>query len=336
MTTALPVGDMDRRHYLALVGSGLALSTAGCVGGDDDNGGENGGDDSSNDADNNSNDSDDSSSGSEGGSENGNDTEDEEKGEDDSGTDLEEIAFGQMLALTLESGDGEDPAYNDLAKPVLFEASAGDEVTITHSSNAFDAYLVLEGPNGSVVAENDDGDGISLNSSLNSRISTTLTESGEYTIWAVSYWSNSTGPFTLSLEEGLYSGDGTDDGGADDEEGSGTDEVFELESHELSQESGQINTTITFTYTEVGEEELSRIDVEIFVFDEDGVRLSRRGSTPNVVRPGTTLREELSPMFDVEPDEVGSYIIRLSNGFGSEEREFEFDGGEFRERVTGW
>jgi len=31
---------MDRRHYLALVGSGLALSTAGCVGGDDDNGGE--------------------------------------------------------------------------------------------------------------------------------------------------------------------------------------------------------------------------------------------------------------------------------------------------------
>ena len=194
---------MDRRHYLALVGSGLALSTAGCAGGDDDNGGDNGGDDSSN--------------GGESGSENSNDNEDGEKGEDDSGTDSEEIAFGQTLDLTLESGDGEDPAYNDLAKPVLFEASAGDEVTITQTSDAFDAYLMVEGPSGSVVAESDDGDGIGLNS----RVSTTLTESGEYTIWPGSFSGSDTGPFTLSLEEGLYSGDGTDDGddSSDDDNG---------------------------------------------------------------------------------------------------------------------
>jgi hypothetical protein len=33
---------MDRRHYLALVGGGLTLSTAGCVGGDDDGSGDGG------------------------------------------------------------------------------------------------------------------------------------------------------------------------------------------------------------------------------------------------------------------------------------------------------
>lgn len=204
---------MDRRHYLTLVGSGLVLSTAGCAGNDGDNTGDNGENDSSN----GNNGSDDGNNSNANGSENGNDTEEEGRREENNGTNLEKIAFGQTQNLTVKSGDSEDPVYNDLAKPVLFEASAGDEVTITHSSNAFDAYLVLEGPNGSIIAENDDGDGISLNS----RISTTLTERGTYTIWAGSYSSgNSTGPFTLSLEEGLYSGDSTGDSDDDNDDNS--------------------------------------------------------------------------------------------------------------------
>lgn len=193
---------MDRRHYLALVGSGLVLSIAGCAGNDGANTGDNGENDSNND----NNGSDDGNNSNANGSENGNDTEEKGgRGEENNETNLEKIAFGETQNLTIKSGDSEDPVYNDLAKPVLFEASAGDEVTITHSSNAFDAYLVLEGPNGSIIAENDDGDGISLNS----RISTTLTERGTHTIWAGSYSGNTTGPFTLSLEEGLYSGDST-------------------------------------------------------------------------------------------------------------------------------
>jgi hypothetical protein len=242
---------MDRRRYLALVGSGLTLSIAGCTGDDDNNGGENGGDDSS--------------SGSEGGSENGNDTEDEEKGEDDSGTDLEEIAFGQTLDLTLESGDGEDPAYNDLAKPVLFEASADDEVTITQSSDAFDTFLVLEGPNGSVVAENDDGDGISLNS----RISTTLTESGEYTIWPGSFSGDSTGPFTLSLEEGLYSGSNTGSDNANNEDSTEYAGLVIEETEFVSDSNRFIAGNIVGTVlNDTGEETYAQ--AEATLYSEDG------------------------------------------------------------------
>ena len=114
-------------------------------------------------------------------------------------TNSEEISVGQTLDLTLELGDGMDPDYSNLAKPVLFEASAGDEVTITQASDAFDTYLLLAGPSGSAVARNDDGDGIGTNS----RISMTLDESGEYTIWAGSASGSEIGPFTLSLEQGM-------------------------------------------------------------------------------------------------------------------------------------
>ena len=114
-------------------------------------------------------------------------------------TNSEEISVGQTLDLTLELGDGMDPDYSNLAKPVLFEASAGDEVTITQASDAFDTYLLLAGPSGSAVARNDDGDGIGTNS----RISMTLDKSGEYTIWAGSASGSEIGPFTLSLEQGV-------------------------------------------------------------------------------------------------------------------------------------
>lgn len=99
---------------------------------------------------------------------------------------------------TLEEGDGQDPEYNDLAKPVTFEGSAGDTVQITQRSDAFDTYLVIEAPDGTVVAENDDGEGVSR---FNSRLTTTLDQTGEYTIWAGSFAGDATGEFTLTLEE---------------------------------------------------------------------------------------------------------------------------------------
>ena len=109
-----------------------------------------------------------------------------------------EFGYGSTREFKIELGDGRDPVYDGFAKPVRFDASAGDEVTITQTSDLFDTFLVLEGPDGSVVAKNDDGKEIGLDS----RIKTRLRKSGEYTIWAGSLMGNVAGPFTLSLERG--------------------------------------------------------------------------------------------------------------------------------------
>ncbi len=83
----------------------------------------------------------------------------------------------------------------------LFNGTAGAEVTITMTSNDFDAYLVLTDAVGAVIAEDDDSGG-----RLNAQISTTLPSDGAYTIIATSlraYRSNgqfsATGNFTLTL-----------------------------------------------------------------------------------------------------------------------------------------
>jgi len=80
-----------------------------------------------------------------------------------------------------------------------FSASAGQQVAILLTSAAFDTYLYLIGPSGSVIAQNDDGGG-----GTNSRIPSSsgfysLPASGTYTIEVTSYSTNKTGNYTLSL-----------------------------------------------------------------------------------------------------------------------------------------
>ena len=106
------------------------------------------------------------------------------------------LSYGASRELTLREGDGRDPEYGDLAKPMTFRGSSGDSVAITMTAE-FDTHLVLEGPDGAVVAENDD---IEFPSNTDSRIRTTLSADGEYTIWCGSFSGSSTGSFELSLE----------------------------------------------------------------------------------------------------------------------------------------
>ena len=107
------------------------------------------------------------------------------------------ITYGESRSFTLERDDGRDPRYADLAKPVTFDGTSGDRVTITMESGAFDAYLVLADPNGTVVAQNND---IPDGGGTDSRIQLTLPENGVYTIWAGSLSGDATGSFTLSLK----------------------------------------------------------------------------------------------------------------------------------------
>jgi len=106
------------------------------------------------------------------------------------------IGYGETYDGELEPGDGRDPQYQNLAKPVMFDGEDGDRVAISLNSEHFDPYLVLEGPDGSVIGEDDDSGDF-----FNSRLVTTLDQSGEYTIWAGSYSGRGTGSFTLELAE---------------------------------------------------------------------------------------------------------------------------------------
>ncbi len=77
-----------------------------------------------------------------------------------------------------------------------FDGRAGQYVTIDLKSSAFDTYLVLEGPEGYVIAENDDyGPG------TDSRISVELEQTGRYTVVASGYWEDSEGPYEVVVSE---------------------------------------------------------------------------------------------------------------------------------------
>lgn len=76
-----------------------------------------------------------------------------------------------------------------------FTGRAGQGVLIDLVSDAFDAYLLLVGPDGQVVAENDDGgDGV------NARLLVTLPTTGTYEIWVNTYGPQEVGAYTLTWQ----------------------------------------------------------------------------------------------------------------------------------------
>ncbi len=75
-----------------------------------------------------------------------------------------------------------------------FSGEAGQTVTIELMSEEFDTYLYLAGPGLREPLSDDDSAG-----DLNSRIVTTLPETGEYRIIVSGISSSATGNFTLSV-----------------------------------------------------------------------------------------------------------------------------------------
>jgi hypothetical protein len=111
---------------------------------------------------------------------------------------LTPAAGGDDLASGPVTGtiDGAHPA-----RDYIFEGAAGESVTITmaRTSGDLDTYLILIGPDGGIVAENDDA-GMGQ-----SQIVVALPESGTYTVRAGRFAAESgttSGDFTLTLERG--------------------------------------------------------------------------------------------------------------------------------------
>lgn len=75
-----------------------------------------------------------------------------------------------------------------------FEAGSGWTVTIDMMSTEFDTYLLLEGPGGVRVAQDDDG-----GEGTNARISYTTTASGTHKVIANSYSDSGRGAYTLRI-----------------------------------------------------------------------------------------------------------------------------------------
>jgi Bacterial pre-peptidase C-terminal domain len=105
------------------------------------------------------------------------------------------ISCGQSLSGSLATTDPYSTIRTtSYADTYTFSGTAGTAVTITLSSTAFDAWLVLKDPNGTVVAQDDDGNG-----GTNSKIAYTPAVSGTFKIEATSYSASVTGAYTIAL-----------------------------------------------------------------------------------------------------------------------------------------
>ena len=113
------------------------------------------------------------------------------------------ISFGQTINGTLSINDCplDDGSFYDVYS---FSATAGTQVSVSMQSSAFDTFLFLNNPDGSVLALDDDGGG-----GTNSRIGfITLPTTGTYTIFANSFWTpgdpqgdGGVGAYSLTLTE---------------------------------------------------------------------------------------------------------------------------------------
>lgn len=107
------------------------------------------------------------------------------------------ISVGQTVNGSLATSDCPlgDGSYYDAYS---FNGTAGQTISVFMSAS-FDTYLILRNPDGSTLAQDDDGGG-----GTNSRIPSvsgqlTLPTTGTYTILANSFLANVTGPYSLTL-----------------------------------------------------------------------------------------------------------------------------------------
>jgi hypothetical protein len=101
------------------------------------------------------------------------------------GTELNDILSHQDIP-TGQGGFGRD---------YVVQLQKGDKLLVELSSESFDTIITLLAPNGSTVAENDDGPDGTTNSLLFTRIN----ETGNYIIRVRSFGETGVGPFQLKV-----------------------------------------------------------------------------------------------------------------------------------------
>ena len=109
------------------------------------------------------------------------------------------VSVAAPINGALAATDCRLPADSSFIDVYTFAGTAGQTINITMTSSAFDAYLFLLSPSGSVLAEDDNGAG-----TTDARIPAgggnfTLPADGTYTIYANSVLAGMTGAYTLTL-----------------------------------------------------------------------------------------------------------------------------------------
>lgn len=245
--------------------------------------------------------------------------------------DAETITIGDTVNGTLDE-DNRRGVY-------VFAGEADQEVTITLTSDDFDAYLVLQDAAGEVLAEDDDSGG-----RLNAQIVYTLPESADYTIFATSLREYSSdgaffqaGDFTLALEgdaaaqppeptpaQPTPTPDQSDqpDTPSGDAQPITIGETVEgvLESAEaLFTFEGDVTQDVTVTVTSVA------FDAFVRVLDPNG----------DVIAEDDDSGGRLNPAVSLELPETGTYTIVVTSfrAISSDGRDFAT--GDFTLRVSG-
>ncbi len=96
----------------------------------------------------------------------------------------------------LEEGDSVHPQDGSFYDAYTFETKQGASIVVELRSDDFDPYLLLNGPEGDQLAQNDDvseGD-------LTARLALTAPADGTYTVFANSRSAGETGAYTLTIE----------------------------------------------------------------------------------------------------------------------------------------
>jgi hypothetical protein len=110
------------------------------------------------------------------------------------------ISYGDTVQGEIVDGGPDDPVYGDLSARHTFRGDRGDRVVVEMESSSFDTYLIIIGPSGNTIAEDDDG-----GFDTNSRVRFTLRQTGVHAIWAGSFTGTRTGSYTLTLSKVVFS-----------------------------------------------------------------------------------------------------------------------------------
>ena len=107
------------------------------------------------------------------------------------------LSCGGSVGGTLGSADCDSGPRGTgfVSDPITFNGNQGDTVSLSAQWTGLDGYLYLEGPDGEVVAENDDS-----SSTGGSRLEVMLEQSGTYTVWPTAFASGASGSYQVVLE----------------------------------------------------------------------------------------------------------------------------------------
>lgn len=106
------------------------------------------------------------------------------------------VAVGDTVEGALAADDGVNDAGVRF-DGYRFTGRADQRIVVEMSSDDFDTYLALVGPDGATLAEDDDGAG----EGTNSRLTHTLAAAGDYVIEARAFGDEATGAYTLKVTE---------------------------------------------------------------------------------------------------------------------------------------